>query len=774
MKRRSPIYLCGAVAPVSAAASLLASIGLTAAVDHPDLKGRILGPGQEPIGGAHIFIYTAKPKDGPAYLCPSCYADCGKQTVSGPDGSFSVESLDPGLLFQILVVKDGYLSQFLADIEPGAQPVRVDLETLEASEVPRHRRLRGRVANSDGTPVVGASVSVQGWSLAAGGTTWGPPDRVMLTPLAISDLKGEFALFAKEDLSFVDLEILCRDYAQAEFYEVPLDGPSREYVVLEGGSIGGRLMHQGKPLAGRTVSLSSENRSVRSNFVRQSIDADPDGRFLFYNLPTGLVFNVTASMASIRELGITPLRSVADLQNKEMRDIGDLGIEPGLTVGGRIQLTDGGTIPADSVIFLSHDKIWDGQNKILGPDGAFEFIGFHPGKIESTIRMPGYRLSSLNRSYSGLNGGELLATLTKSTTGLVIELEPGDRDINGAGHIRGIPWSDSVQFRPLHGIEPIPDSQLAARIRVRVETAETGRSLYSYQVTPGWRFEPYPPHPVWNTHQQRIFHSTEPGWVEIDKLSGTAFVQVTADGFLPWSIQVEGKFDETITAILRSGDPVRGLIRQPDGAPAARAQVLMLDPRDPLGARSISFDRGAFWQMGGSHPMVEADANGAFQFAPVEEVGALMIAHLTGFGVIEKPAAGEDLTVRLEAWGTISGRVAKSGDPGLMVQVTPTPPRIAGPESRRTAIHFARLFGDKSQDSKPVEPLLPNIGSLITPGRDGKFRIERLPPGHWWISLSKRETSQGVPGGGFTLRPVATAEVDLKPGTAEEVTLSEP
>jgi hypothetical protein len=305
-------------------------------------------------------------------------------------------------------------------------------------------------------------------------------------------------------------------------------------------------------------------------------------------------------------------------------------------------------------------------------------------------------------------------------------------------------------------------------------SAETGTPLDTFQVTPGWQFTPHPPRPVWNTHQQRIVRSTEPGWVEIEKLSGTAFVQVTADGFLPWSTKVEGKFDEIITAMLRSGDPVRGLVRQPDGAPAARAKVLMLDPHDPLGARSISFERGAFRPMGGSHAMMEADANGAFQFAPVEEVGALMIALQTGFGVIEKPVAGEELTVRLESWGTISGRVAKSGDPGLMVQVTPTPPRIAGHESGRPRVNFARLFGDKSQDSRPPEPLLPNIGSLITPDRDGKFQIDRVPPGHWWITLSKREAAQGVPGDAYTLRPIATAEVNLRPGMAEEVALSEP
>src|SRR5690348_5167557 len=73
-------------------------------VTKPDLTGVVKDSDGQPLPQASVFIYTAGPKIGTGILCPSCYADCRKRATTDAEGRFKIESLDPNLLFRILVV----------------------------------------------------------------------------------------------------------------------------------------------------------------------------------------------------------------------------------------------------------------------------------------------------------------------------------------------------------------------------------------------------------------------------------------------------------------------------------------------------------------------------------------------------------------------------------------------------------------------------------------------------------------------------------------------
>ena len=89
-------------------ATLLPLILLAAAPDRPDLEGRVITKGGEPVSGAHVLISTAAVRQGTSPLCPSCYADCRKRADTDKDGRFRIASLDPELVFNVLVVADGF------------------------------------------------------------------------------------------------------------------------------------------------------------------------------------------------------------------------------------------------------------------------------------------------------------------------------------------------------------------------------------------------------------------------------------------------------------------------------------------------------------------------------------------------------------------------------------------------------------------------------------------------------------------------------------------
>src|SRR6266481_7491221 len=84
----------------------------------PDLIGRVTHEDGSPVAKATVFIYTAGPKKGTASVCPSCYADCRKKAQTDAEGKFRIESLDPTLLFRLLVVAGGHESQFVPKVDP--------------------------------------------------------------------------------------------------------------------------------------------------------------------------------------------------------------------------------------------------------------------------------------------------------------------------------------------------------------------------------------------------------------------------------------------------------------------------------------------------------------------------------------------------------------------------------------------------------------------------------------------------------------------------------
>lgn len=738
-----------------------------------NIEGIVEEAAGAPLQGAHVVIYTGKPKEGPAYLCPYCYKDCGRTTSTDAEGRFVFEDVDASLLYRLLVVRDGYLSAFISDVDPGTDLAEASLDPLNLKGISAERILKAKVMDQNGQPVFGAQVEVEGWSTHEGRTTWGPPSRTMLTPMAVSNKEGEVTLVAKERLRSIDIQVTCPNYAQAEFYELPFRNEIHQFNLSEGGAISGKLVHDGKPLSGRQILLASEDRSTRSNFIEETIATDPNGRFLFLNMPTGLVYHVTASSESIENMGITRLTRVSDLQEGETRDIGTLQIEPGLTISGSVELSDEANIPEDSVLFLSHDRIWGGQRIKLPPDGTFEAKGMHPGEYRCTIRMPGYRLSGMNRSFNDLNGGELLATIKNSAKGLVILMEPGDRDLNGIGLPPGMPWRESARFQPLHGIEPLPREELAAEIQVKAIDAETKMPIEKFSVIPGWKFQ-RPEQMAWQIFQERTVKVDSPEKIQIASRNGAAHVQVKADGYFASSMNVDGKFDEVVTVELTQGKGIKGNVVLPGGEPAYKAEVLMTRSREEkvmrqrLYIRNRQFDRNT---RADSH-VAATDETGAFEFPPTRNVESLYFVHPSGFATVRDPSVQGLVSVQLQAWSKISGRLSGfPEDKNYYIQVMSEPPAQLL-EKKGPPKLVANLF--KAVDQVVQGNNRDALGPILTLGHSaswndgGEFHIEDVPPGRWWVVLSERKSVSQHPGA-FQLVPLDGEEVEVEPGETTQV-----
>src|SRR5437899_6965144 len=114
----------GLVAPLSIFA-IFAALSLAVAADEggnrPNLKGTVRDENGQALSNATVFIYTAGPKKGAGIMCPSCYADCRKQATTDSTGKFSIQRLDPTLLFRVLVAAKDHRPEFVSKVDPAKE-----------------------------------------------------------------------------------------------------------------------------------------------------------------------------------------------------------------------------------------------------------------------------------------------------------------------------------------------------------------------------------------------------------------------------------------------------------------------------------------------------------------------------------------------------------------------------------------------------------------------------------------------------------------------------
>ena len=175
-------------------------LGLPAA-ERVILAGKVLDSSGKPLERATVLIYHAGVKKGYSTFCPSCYADCGKRAITGPDGVFALKGVDSGLLFELLVVRDGFQPAFVKKVDPLTQaPLTSVLLPRTGTSSPKSA-VRGRVVDDHGLPLRDAVVQPEGISMAElpDGTPSKDPVSIYgeirgLEPVAITNEKGDFEI----------------------------------------------------------------------------------------------------------------------------------------------------------------------------------------------------------------------------------------------------------------------------------------------------------------------------------------------------------------------------------------------------------------------------------------------------------------------------------------------------------------------------------------------------------------------------------------------------
>lgn len=409
-------------------ANLFSCIGLlvcivtlsAAAQSRPDLTGRVTKEDAAPLPKANIFIYSAGPKQGTASVCPYCYADCRKKTSSDADGRFEIQSLDPQLLFRLLIVAGGYQAKFVPKVDPASGEQVVSMKPINPESLASSNRIAGMVVSEDGRPVLGAIISPEGVQRGTS-TQWGGTDN-FVDPLAVTDEKGHFLLLCRADVDAVEATADGPNLAKRWVHLKP--GRDHFIRMQEGVTVTGRIEHAGQPLKDVLVGLATTDRMCGNFFHCDELASDKDGRFLIPNAPPEREFVLYSMMDSLRNCGFTPAKVFTTGKSGLTMDVGELAVQRGCRLAGRIVLSDGAPIPPHTRLSLGREKAWDHTEAELDREGHFEFLGVPPEPINLSVRIKGYKFSKRNPSLDWLNG-EIVGSVERDIADLNLLLEPG-------------------------------------------------------------------------------------------------------------------------------------------------------------------------------------------------------------------------------------------------------------------------------------------------------------------------------------------------------------
>ena len=399
--------------------------------DQARLDGVVLGADGRPLPNAFVSVFSASPRDSQrSTVGIKHYPDCGKHTRTDAQGRFVITAIDKDLLFRLLVTAPGHRPDYIRDADPQFGGAQLKLKPLRFANVPPAQRVTGKLIDAAGRPIPGGRIEVGGTRYAD--VSYSSTTTTKVDPMAVTNEKGEFFLDCTNDVGAITVTIEAPRLAKRRMW---LETGKAHLIRLKSGvTVTGRVLNQGKPVAGSTITMDTEEREA-SVFLRGfEVATDAKGNFSLTHVPAETRFVLYTRIKEMEELGagLSPKPITTEAEGTTLA-LGDLTMSPAYTLRGRVLLADGQPVPARTRIYLTLENGADSKNVTLDPDGWFEFAGVPADQVSLSVRIPGYRVSAKNPNKDWLNEGRLMGRLEKGFEEFFIHLEPGERFDRSAG-----------------------------------------------------------------------------------------------------------------------------------------------------------------------------------------------------------------------------------------------------------------------------------------------------------------------------------------------------
>jgi protocatechuate 3,4-dioxygenase beta subunit len=480
--------------------------------------------------------------------------------------------------------------------------------------------LAGTVRDDEGRPVKGAAVRAES-------------DRSRIAPpIERTDARGEFLVPGVRPGQYT---VVAREGGRAPGIAAVVVEPEAEarveVLLSDGGFVTGRVVDpEGRPLAGRLrLEVVDEHGLPASASDRIAADAKADGAFVLGPVPLGtLGISVSAPGHATRRVDATVARRAAV-------DLGDVVLETGLVIRGRVRDREGNGLAGASVRARLRRPGERSLNEATSEaDGEYVVAGLGPGTYQLTAVLPGHATAQA----TALAGGD-----------------PVDLVMDAGGEIAGRVVDAAGQ--------PAEDATLAAEW---ADEAEAG--------SPGGAFG--------------AAEEGEGRFVLRDLAAGAYVVQARAAGKGEASISgvrvVAGRRTEVGTLRLAAGGIVRGTVVDVDGQGVPGATVVaerdlmmqsgdLVDQTGSSGTFEISGVPAGRVSVMASHPAYASPKPVVVEVDPEKEPAPIRIVLLEGARV-------EGRALHRDGRPFASGRILLSSlEPGAEgIGIEPSPVRPDG------------------------------------------------------------------------------------------------
>ena len=247
---------------------------------------------------------------------------------------------------------------------------------------------RGKVVDPDGKPIVGAKVTNELDLLWRNPVQSGPNGEFLLhesRPDGAVNIKIEAPGFATRIFRMhVGDE---RESTDGDYSSIDPAGVIRRPLSMgRGVEVAGRVSSAGKPVGGVTIGLKYVD--VMSNpYPPKQIETQSDdtGHFRFVRVLPEQGFWVYAKLGSLPDGGaIVPIRIQTTADGSTL-DVGELHVEKGRTLAGRLVCSDGKPVPDDLVLDAGNPYVAVDLEQKPGPGGRFQFKGLPSGPVELSV-----------------------------------------------------------------------------------------------------------------------------------------------------------------------------------------------------------------------------------------------------------------------------------------------------------------------------------------------------------------------------------------------------
>ncbi len=363
--------------------------GPAVAAERLTAVGKVIDADGKAVEHVVVLVYSAGVKKGFNRYCPTCYVDCGKHTFTGTDGTYRIAGLNPDLMFNFLIVREGYNAVFVNKVDPEKGPAETAVLQKRTSPENAAQIVRGRVVDGKGTPVRDALVEQQG-AIFEQGRQFGAMGWIDL--IAVTNSQGEFEIAYSKPLKAAIVQVSPRGMAPK--LATLSTGPDRKTItVTEGATIRGRLLQNGKPVGQAEMGLSTYSRLSGEAFPEVRIGTDEHGKFTITNIPPGRIWYLYGKMDALAPRGLSAeIVECATKGDGQDVGVGDIPVRPAYTLRGQIVLSDGKPIPPNMRVNLFSARVPDSQTHTLAPDGHFEFKGLGRGVYRLSPSVKGYEV----------------------------------------------------------------------------------------------------------------------------------------------------------------------------------------------------------------------------------------------------------------------------------------------------------------------------------------------------------------------------------------------